>query len=936
MSLKKAAILPLLLALPIQAATLFVPSGFPTIQSAIDSATDGDEIVVATGTYLETISFQGINIHLRSLDPTDPEVVEATIIDASEQRSVVTFAGTETSDCILAGFTIRNGSANFGGGINGFRCQATIRENRVSENIALSSGGGIYRCNGIIEHNEITNNHAANGGGLFDCDGFIQFNQILFNSADDSYLPIVFPGRGGGLADCGGPIIGNVIARNTTDGSGGGADTVGRLSYNTFYFNRGNPGWSANKTGPLHGNIFWEPSGYPLSNTPAPSHCIISHIPFGDEANGNLGTDPRMVNPFGGDFRLRPDSPAIDAGTLFFGPSVDLDGNSRPYDATERPRGDGSDFDIGAFEFFGNPQPNPLPHQPHNVSPEDGKTVFGFNPLLVSSPFIDDDPNDFHTQTEWQVDDVPDIDPDDLVVGWLSDEEDILQITVVDEDQFLPPDSTFWWRIRHRDNYAGWSEWSVPTSFSTRGSGTLLVPQEFPTIQEALDVSTPGDEIVVAPGTYVESLVFPFEGLTLRSEDPTSATVVESTIIEGPAFPKETIVMKGDRSPSLGGGISLLGVTIRGGEEGIQCDFNDNRIENCIITSGKIERSAGTIINCKLTLEGGLENCHGLIQGNEITNGRGIFSSEIVPCNADVIHNTIANNQGRAISSCRGIIEGNIIKNNSSGLINCSGTILENVISNNRGFHGAALSSCDGLIEGNLILGNVSSTAGGGFLSCDGTIQNNLILNNSSRDGGGGLQDCQGTIRNNTIFGNVTEGSGGGLWFCNGVLRNNIVWSNEAAEGDQVFQSESPQYNCIQDWTGGGEGNISEDPMFRDAGNGDFRLRGDSPCIDAGAFVEGLLVDYEGEPRPMDGTSDERGDGSDIDIGADEFYSFFNLRADVNSDGEVDDLDLFDLQSDWFRSPPVQSKHDVNLDNITNPLDLEIVFKDWKRGTGPR
>src|SRR5690606_23831467 len=149
------------------------------------------------------------------------------------------------------------------------------------------------------------------------------------------------------------------------------------------------------------------------------------------------------------DFRLQPDSPAIDAGTSLFGPDFDLEDNPRPYDATDRSRGDGSDYDIGAFEFIGEGQPNRLPHQPYNVSPEDGETVFGFNPLMVSSPYVDDDTNDFHTKTEWQVDDVPNINPNNLVVGWLSDAPDLIELTVLDQGQTLPPGKTFWWRIRH-------------------------------------------------------------------------------------------------------------------------------------------------------------------------------------------------------------------------------------------------------------------------------------------------------------------------------------------------------------------------------------------------------------------------------------------------------------------------------------------------------
>jgi len=51
----------------------------------------------------------------------------------------------------------------------------------------------------------------------------------------------------------------------------------------------------------------------------------------------------------------------------------------------------------------------------------------------------------------------------------------------------------------------------------------------------------------------------------------------------------------------------------------------------------------------------------------------------------------------------------------------------------------------------------------------------------------------------------------------------------------------------------------------------DYHLRSDSPCIDAGCFISGLTKDFEGDPRPINGTIQVRGDGSDYDIGADEY-----------------------------------------------------------------
>ncbi len=54
-----------------------------SIQDAIDAAMDGDEIVVAEGTYLEAIDFLGKAITVRSTDPADPVVVANTIIDGT-------------------------------------------------------------------------------------------------------------------------------------------------------------------------------------------------------------------------------------------------------------------------------------------------------------------------------------------------------------------------------------------------------------------------------------------------------------------------------------------------------------------------------------------------------------------------------------------------------------------------------------------------------------------------------------------------------------------------------------------------------------------------------------------------------------------------------------------------------------------------------------
>ena len=135
-----------------QGATIFVDAGncpgpgdgsvgdpYCSIQTAIDNAVDTDEVVVAPGTYFETIDFLGKAVTLRSTG--GPEV---TIIDAGGilgAGSVVTCDSGERPGSVLQGFTITGGVAVKGGGMYNDGSSPTVIGCVFSNNLA---DGGCY------------------------------------------------------------------------------------------------------------------------------------------------------------------------------------------------------------------------------------------------------------------------------------------------------------------------------------------------------------------------------------------------------------------------------------------------------------------------------------------------------------------------------------------------------------------------------------------------------------------------------------------------------------------------------------------------------------------------------------------------------------------------------------------------------------------------
>ena len=84
------------------------PGEYPTIQSAIDAAIDGDSVLISSGIWQETIDLQGKSI---TLAPLDGEV----ILDAAARGTVITCVNGEDADTIIEGLIIRGGLAERAG-----------------------------------------------------------------------------------------------------------------------------------------------------------------------------------------------------------------------------------------------------------------------------------------------------------------------------------------------------------------------------------------------------------------------------------------------------------------------------------------------------------------------------------------------------------------------------------------------------------------------------------------------------------------------------------------------------------------------------------------------------------------------------------------------------------------------------------------------------
>ncbi len=93
---------------------------------------------------------------------------------------------------------------------------------------------------------------------------------------------------------------------------------------------------------------------------------------------------------------------------------------------------------------------------------------------------------------------------------------------------------------------------------------TLIVPKQYDTIQSAVDAAVQGDQIIILPGTYYESITLSGKGISIMGKSQ-NATTIDATGIEGSVFSSINNPDPKEPDPPAYLDDSISGLTLTGG-----------------------------------------------------------------------------------------------------------------------------------------------------------------------------------------------------------------------------------------------------------------------------------------------------------------------------------------------------------------------------------
>jgi len=366
------------------------------------------------------------------------------------------------------------------------------------------------------------------------------------------------------------------------------------------------------------------------------------------------------------------------------------------------------------------------------------------------------------------------------------------------------PDTTdtYWYGMHVVDTSGNWSVEPNPPGpivvTVINPTPTIYVPDDYSTIQAAVNAASSGDTIIVRDGTYDESITFPSgKVIVLQSLNSPSSTIIRGS--NG----SPTVIFDGSLE-----GTSLDGFTIMHENEnngnGIYISNGYLTIKNCDISNNRASSNgAGINNNGTLTLTNNtISNNYTKYDGKY--DGAGIYNTGYLTMYENVISNNFSSNNGGGIynSGYLTIMNSNIQECSSSflgGGITNTGLldIKDSVILHNFGyFAGGGIYNIGNLtIFGSDIIDNsVSERHGGGIYNIGSdailTISESTISDNSA-SWGGGINNHEGTINITKCFisRNYAKVYGGGIENSGlaNITRSNIFDNNADLDGGGIY-----------------------------------------------------------------------------------------------------------------------------------------------------
>ena len=497
---------------------------------------------------------------------------------------------------------------------------------------------------------------------------------------------------------------------------------------------------------------------------------------------------------------------------------------------------------------------------------------------------------------------------------------------------------------------------------SHSGAGTIVVPGNFSSIQQAMDAARDGDTILVAPGTYFGPINTLGKALTLRSTGGPQVTLIDNSIL---ALTVTAIVCDSGEGPDT----VIDGFTVRGGLSLMPIDDGRNvinaggdmiisgsqpTIRNCIFDRPDVPHvPAGSLL---ITNDGGaiIEGCTFIGNGQqdqgvgEVVNGGAITvflaTQEILIKNSQFIDNRAI--EGGALwvrtspaatirlTGCE--FTGNHATQRGGAIFALNDSTLPQVIT-----------AVNCVFNGNSAGDPLEAGSGGAWYAINTSpdLVNCTLANNFSNTVGGAfaLESGTGTIRN-CAFGNnfdgtaaqfnrdVLVGSGGHLTVSHTCA--DVLFETKGGGGfgvielgDNIFLSQFGIKEFFLD--------VAGPDGFLGTGDENLQLLPGAVCIDAGdnaAFPDDISIDVSGQPRFVDDPASPdtgAGRGPIIDLGAFEFRPDAASSADINGDGLVNVQDLLLLLVDFGA---MNSPADLDGDGVVRSNDLLILLNAWTSG----